>query len=73
MRILDHARIAELPSPYYGKVRDCYDLPNGQRILISSDRLSAFDRILTCIPFKGQVLTQIARLLPDRCGLCLSP
>ena len=27
MRILDHARIPELPNPYFGKVRDCYDLP----------------------------------------------
>ena len=61
MRILDHARIPELPNPYFGKVRDCYDLPNGTRILISSDRISAFDRILTCIPWKGQVLTQTAR------------
>ena len=61
MRILDHARIPELPKPYFGKVRDCYDLPNGTRILISSDRISAFDRILTCIPWKGQVLTQTAR------------
>ncbi len=67
MRILDHARIAELPNPYFGKVRDCYDLPadaahpEGRRILISSDRISAFDRILAAIPFKGQVLTQIAR------------
>ena len=67
MRILDHARIQDLPNPYFGKVRDCYDLPatpdapGGRRILISSDRLSAFDRILTVIPFKGQVLTQMAR------------
>ena len=66
MRILDHARIAELPNPYFGKVRDCYDLPAtadqpARRILISSDRISAFDRILTSIPFKGQVLTQMAR------------
>ena len=67
MRILDHARIAELPNPYFGKVRDCYDLPpsrenpDGTRILISSDRISAFDRILAAIPFKGQVLTQTAR------------
>ncbi len=60
-RILDHARISELPNPYFGKVRDCYDLPDGTRILISSDRISAFDRILTSIPFKGQVLTQMAR------------
>ena len=61
MRILDHARIPELPNPYFGKVRDCYDLPDGTRILISSDRISAFDRILAAIPFKGQVLTQVAR------------
>ena len=71
MRILDHARIAELPSPYFGKVRDCYDLPpdadhpEGRRILISSDRISAFDRILAAIPFKGQVLTQVARFWFD--------
>ena len=67
-RILAHARIPELPNPYYGKVRDCYDLPDDSRILISSDRISAFDRILACIPFKGQVLTQIARYWFDRTG-----
>jgi phosphoribosylaminoimidazole-succinocarboxamide synthase len=60
-RVLDHARIPELSNPYYGKVRDCYDLPDGRRILIASDRISAFDRILASIPFKGQVLTQMAR------------
>jgi phosphoribosylaminoimidazole-succinocarboxamide synthase len=71
MRILDHARIAELPNPYFGKVRDCYDLPpdadhpEGRRILISSDRISAFDRILAAIPFKGRVLTQVARFWFD--------
>jgi phosphoribosylaminoimidazole-succinocarboxamide synthase len=66
MRVLDHARIPELPKPYFGKVRDCYDLPDGSRILISSDRISAFDRILAAIPFKGQVLTQLARWWFDR-------
>ena len=65
MRILTHARIPELPNPYFGKVRDCYDLPDNTRILISSDRISAFDRILTSIPFKGQVLTQTARFWFD--------
>jgi phosphoribosylaminoimidazole-succinocarboxamide synthase len=69
-RVLDHARIAELPNPYFGKVRDCYDLPAtadqpARRILISSDRISAFDRILAAIPFKGQVLTQMARFWFD--------
>jgi phosphoribosylaminoimidazole-succinocarboxamide synthase len=61
-----------LPNPYFGKVRDCYDLaadashPNGRRILIASDRISAFDRILAAIPHKGQILTQIARFWFDR-------
>jgi phosphoribosylaminoimidazole-succinocarboxamide synthase len=58
---LPDATIAELPNHYRGKVRDNYDLPDGRRILIASDRLSAFDRILAVIPFKGQVLTQTAR------------
>jgi phosphoribosylaminoimidazole-succinocarboxamide synthase len=70
-RVLPHARIAELPNPYFGKVRDCYDLPatpdhpEGRRILISSDRISAFDRILAAIPWKGQVLTETARFWFD--------
>ena len=74
MRVLPEARIAELPNPYFGKVRDCYDLPatpevpEGRRILISSDRISAFDRILAAIPHKGQVLTQVARWWFDRTG-----
>jgi phosphoribosylaminoimidazole-succinocarboxamide synthase len=59
--ILDDATIPELPKHYRGKVRENYDLPDGRRIIIATDRLSAFDRILTAIPFKGQVLTQIAR------------
>ncbi len=60
-RTLPHARIPELPNPYFGKVRDCYDLENNTRLLITTDRLSAFDQILAVIPWKGQVLTQLAR------------
>jgi phosphoribosylaminoimidazole-succinocarboxamide synthase len=60
-RTLPHARIPELPNPYFGKVRDCYDLPDGRRILITSDRISAFDRNLAVIPHKGAVLNQCAR------------
>ncbi len=65
-RTLPHARIDELPNPYFGKVRDCYDLPDGTRLLISSDRISAFDQVLAVIPWKGQVLTQLARYWFDR-------
>ena len=58
---LDDATIPELPNHHQGKVRDSYDLPGGRRLLIATDRLSAFDRILTAVPLKGQVLTQTAR------------
>ncbi|HEX5318921.1 MAG TPA: phosphoribosylaminoimidazolesuccinocarboxamide synthase [Stellaceae bacterium] len=59
--VLADATIPELPKHYRGKVRDNYDLPDGRRILIATDRLSAFDRNIAAIPFKGQVLTQTAR------------
>jgi phosphoribosylaminoimidazole-succinocarboxamide synthase len=42
-----------------GKVRDCF-VVNDKRILVSSDRLSAFDVVLTSIPFKGQILNDLA-------------
>ncbi|HYC15184.1 MAG TPA: phosphoribosylaminoimidazolesuccinocarboxamide synthase [Stellaceae bacterium] len=63
--VLADATIPELPNHYRGKVRDNYDLPDGRRVLIATDRLSAFDRILTALPLKGQVLTQIARFWFD--------
>src|SRR5487761_2053669 len=60
-QVLDDATIPELPGHYRGKVRDNYDLPDGRRVLIATDRLSAFDRMICAVPFKGQVLTQTAR------------
>lgn len=60
-QVLEEATLPELPNHYRGKVRDNYDLADGRRILITSDRISAFDRHLAAIPFKGQVLTQTAR------------
>ena len=46
---------------YSGKVRDVYSISNNILVMIASDRISAFDVILPrTIPFKGQVLTQIA-------------
>lgn len=48
-----------LPDGKRGKVRDSYDL--GDRILlITTDRQSAFDRVLASVPFKGQVLNQVS-------------
>jgi phosphoribosylaminoimidazole-succinocarboxamide synthase len=69
--VLFDATIPELPNHYRGKVRDNYDLADGRRIIIATDRLSAFDRIITAIPFKGQLLTQIARFWFDAThGVC---
>lgn len=43
-----------------GKVRDWYTLDDQRRLIITTDRLSAFDRILARVPFKGQVLNQLS-------------
>ena len=59
--VLAQAEIPGLPNHYGGKVRENYDLPDGRRVLIATDRLSAFDRILCAVPFKGEVLTRTAR------------
>jgi len=46
---------------YRGKVRDVYTIGKDQLVMVVSDRISAFDHILPkAIPFKGQVLTQLA-------------
>ena len=48
---------------YKGKVRDVYTLDNGLLVMVASDRISAFDHILPKgIPFKGQVLNQVATM-----------
>ena len=55
------ANRGELPR-YVGKVRDCYlDAGHAERIIVVTDRLSAFDRVITTLPFKGQVLNQLAQ------------
>jgi phosphoribosylaminoimidazole-succinocarboxamide synthase len=55
-----------LPNKLSGKVRDSYALPGGRRLLVTTDRLSAFDRVLACVPYKGQVLNQLAAWWFDR-------
>lgn len=49
-----------LPGRGAGKVREWYSLDNGRRLLVTTDRLSAFDRILARVPYKGQVLNQLS-------------
>ena len=58
---LTDAEFSELPNFYRGKVRDAYGLSEGRRLLISTDRQSAFDQVFAAVPYKGQVLTQTAR------------
>lgn len=53
-------------SVYHGKVRDVYDIDADRLVMIATDRISAFDVILPKgIPFKGQVLNQIAAKFLD--------
>lgn len=53
-------------STYHGKVRDVYYIENELLVMIASDRISAFDVILPKpIPYKGQVLNQIAAYMLD--------
>jgi len=57
---LEDATFPELPNHQTGKVRESYDLPDGRRVMIATDRQSAFDYVLTVVPYKGQVLNQTA-------------
>lgn len=53
-------------SVYHGKVRDVYNINNEKLVMVASDRISAFDVVLPKgIPFKGQVLNQIASKFLD--------
>ena len=49
-----------LPERGEGKVREWYTLSGGRRLIVTTDRLSAFDRILATVPYKGQVLNQLS-------------
>ncbi|MDO8609740.1 MAG: phosphoribosylaminoimidazolesuccinocarboxamide synthase, partial [bacterium] len=57
--VLQTVDVPKLGIKKQGKVRDIY-LKNDKRILITTDRQSAFDVILGCIPFKGAVLNQLS-------------
>ena len=50
---------------YNGKVRDNYDLGD-KLLMVTTDRVSAFDCILGTIPFKGEILTQVAKFWFDK-------
>ncbi|MEQ9361474.1 MAG: phosphoribosylaminoimidazolesuccinocarboxamide synthase, partial [Rhodospirillales bacterium] len=65
---LTDADFPELPGFTRGKVRDAYKLPDRRRLLVATDRQSAFDQVLAAVPYKGQVLTQTARYWFDHTG-----
>jgi len=58
-KTLDETNFPSLGKFYKGKVRDNY-IKDNIRIIIATDRLSAFDRVITTIPFKGQMLNQVS-------------
>jgi phosphoribosylaminoimidazole-succinocarboxamide synthase len=59
----------EMAWPYArarGKVRDLFFLPKERCLIVTTDRLSAFDRVLVSVPFKGQVLNQLSAFWFER-------
>jgi phosphoribosylaminoimidazole-succinocarboxamide synthase len=64
-RTLDRTDFKDLGEAERGKVRDSYK-QGKRRIIVTTDRVSAFDCILGTIPFKGQVLNQIAAFWFDK-------
>jgi phosphoribosylaminoimidazole-succinocarboxamide synthase len=58
--VLERSDLSELGKRYEGKVRDNYSTPKGERIIVVTDRISAFDRILGTLPLKGQLLNYCA-------------
>lgn len=64
---LFETRIRSLKKIHQGKVRDIYDVDSDHLLIVTTDRLSAFDVVLPDpIPFKGEVLTQISLFWFDK-------
>jgi len=62
---LAETHLDALGERYRGKVRDVYR-QRDRLFLVATDRLSAFDRVLTTVPFKGEVLNRIAQFWFDK-------
>lgn len=63
---LSETNFTGVKSVYKGKVRDMYELENGDKLFVTTDRQSAFDRILASVPFKGAVLNQFSQYWFDK-------
>jgi phosphoribosylaminoimidazole-succinocarboxamide synthase len=57
---LERTDFRDLGAKYEGKVRDNYTTADGRRFIVVTDRISAFDRVLGTVPFKGQVTNRMA-------------
>jgi len=69
MNTLTHFASPQLPLLHRGKVRDSLRAPSGDRLIIVTDRLSAFDSVLeTAIPHKGAVLNGLANFWFEKTG-----
>ncbi|MFX0069582.1 MAG: phosphoribosylaminoimidazolesuccinocarboxamide synthase, partial [Candidatus Hermodarchaeota archaeon] len=64
-KTLKETNFTSLGKLYKGKVRDNY-IKEDIRIIVATDRVSAFDRVITTIPFKGQMLNQISAFWFDK-------
>jgi phosphoribosylaminoimidazole-succinocarboxamide synthase len=63
----DLTTLVDLPHRYSGKVRDIYDAGEGRLLLVTSDRISAFDVVMAePIPHKGRVLTAMSAFWFER-------
>jgi phosphoribosylaminoimidazole-succinocarboxamide synthase len=57
---LESTSFTNLGKKYQGKVRDNYTTADGRRVIVVTDRISAFDRVLGTLPLKGQLLNRVA-------------
>ena len=60
-RTIDETALEPLGRKYEGKVRDNYSTRDGRRFIVATDRISAFDRVIGTLPYKGELLTSMAR------------
>ncbi len=65
-KVIKTISLPNLGKKYQGKVRDFY-IKKSKRVLITTDRQSAFDVVLGCIPFKGAVLNQLSAFWFEEC------
>ncbi len=69
MQVVTRTEIREFPLLHRGKVRDIYDIDETTLLVVTTDRMSAFDVIMSePVPYKGVILNQITLFWMDRFG-----